>query len=129
MKKDIDFPKVEGVHVAVAQNNDGWYAFLINKNKFNIDNVLVTTRGYGMIGNENRQTSTLRHVLGSIKAESSTIIEPVDPNLFNLNHEFWVSYFIGSKMYDKKFVFIQGSIVNENFTNIPELSLKGVLHV
>jgi hypothetical protein len=128
MKKDIDFPKVEGVQVAVAQKDGGWYAYIINRNNFGIDNVLVSTRGYGIIGDENRQTSTLRHVLGNLSAESSAVIEPVDPNLFNLNHEFWVSYFIGSKMYDKKFIFIQGSIVDENFTHIPELSLKGILH-
>ncbi|MFN8438374.1 MAG: hypothetical protein U0V72_12155 [Cytophagales bacterium] len=129
MKKDIDFPKVEGVHVAIAENDKGWYAFLINKNNFELQNVMVSTRGYGQLENETRSTSVLRHMIGNIDSNASVVIEPIDPNIFVLNNEFWVSYFIDNKMYDKKFVFIQGSINKENFTHIPELNLKGILHV
>lgn len=129
MKRDIDFPKVEGVHVAVVQKEEGWYAYLINKNNFVIENVLVSSRGYGLVEGEKRETSVLRHALGNIIADAGILIEPVDPQVFILNNEYWVSYYIGNKLFDKKFVFIQGSIVEENFTSIPELQLKGILHV
>lgn len=129
MKRDIDFPKVEGVHVAVVQKAEGWYAYLINKNKFVIENVLVSSRGYGLVEGEKRETSVLRHALGNIIADAGILIEPVDPQVFILNNEYWVSYYIGNKLFDKKFVFVQGSIVEENFTSIPELQLKGILHV
>jgi hypothetical protein len=128
MKKDIDFPKVEGVQVAVAQSNDSWYVYLINKNQYLIENVLVTSRGYGHIDNEKRETSVLRHALGNIAPEAGVIIEPIDPQVFVLNNEYWVSFYVGNKLFDKKFIFIQGTIVEENFTVIPELKLKGILH-
>ncbi len=129
MKRDIDFPKVEGVQVAVVRKEDGWYVYLINKNTFVIENVLVTSRGYGIVEQERRETSVLRHRLGNVVSEASILIEPIDPQVFILNNEYWVSYYIGNQIFDKKFVFIQGSIIEENFTSIPELQLKGVLHV
>lgn len=129
MKKDIDFPKVEGVRVAVVHNDKGWYVYLINKNDYVIENVLVTSRGYGMVEGERRETSILRHALGDIEAQKSVLVEPIDPQVFILNNEYWVSYYIDEKIYDKKFIFVQGSIVEENFTSIPELQLKGVLHL
>lgn len=129
MKRDIDFPKVEGVQVAVVRKEDGWYVYLINKNTFIIENVLVTSRGYGIVEQERRETSVLRHRLGNVVSEASILIEPIDPQVFILNNEYWVSYYVGSQIFDKKFVFIQGSIIEENFTSIPELQLKGVLHV
>ena len=129
MKRDIDFPKVEGVQVAVVRKEDGWYVYLINKNTFIIENVLVTSRGYGIVEQERRETSVLRHRLGNVVSEASILIEPIDPQVFILNNEYWVSYYIGNQIFDKKFIFIQGSIIEENFTSIPELQLKGVLHV
>lgn len=129
MKRDIDFPKVEGVQVAVVPKEDGWYVYLINKNTFIIENVLVTSRGYGIVEQERRETSVLRHRLGNVVSEASILIEPIDPQVFILNNEYWVSYYIGNQIFDKKFIFIQGSIIEENFTSIPELQLKGVLHV
>jgi hypothetical protein len=129
MKRDIDFPKVEGVQVAVVRKEDGWYVYLINKNTFIIENVLVTSRGYGIVEQERRETSVLRHRLGNVVSEASILIEPIDPEVFILNNEYWISYYVGNQIFDKKFIFIQGSIIEENFTSIPELQLKGVLHV
>jgi hypothetical protein len=129
MKRDIDFPKVEGVHVAIVSKEEGWYVYLINKNKHTIENVLVTSRGYGIVDHERRETSVLRHALGSLVADASILIEPIDPQVFILNNEYWVSYYVGQQIFDKKFVFVQGSIGEENFTSIPELQLKGILHV
>jgi len=35
------------------------------------------------------------------------LIEPIDPNVLHLNNEYWVSYYIGSQIYDKRFVFVK----------------------
>jgi hypothetical protein len=45
-----------------------------------------------------------------------------------LNNEFWVSYFIGSQIYDKKFIFVPDSIIEENMMTIDPPGLEGVLH-
>ena len=39
-----------------------------------------------------------------------------------------VSYYVGSKIFDKKFIFLPESIKDENLTYIKELNTKGILH-
>ena len=130
MKKDIPFLPVKDVKVAVVQKDGetGWFAYLLNTGSVTIENVMVTSRGYGFVDNEPRKTSVLRHFLGGIAPNESAIIEPIDPAVFALSNEYWVSYFIGDQVYDKKFIFVPGSIMNENLSYIAQLQLKGVLH-
>ena len=52
MRKDIQPPKVEGVAMAVVREADeegeqAWYVYLINQNDVVLENVLVSSRGYG----------------------------------------------------------------------------------
>jgi hypothetical protein len=55
-------------------------------------------------------------------------IELIDPSVFHLNNEYWISYFIGSQIYDKKFIFVPETIIEQNLVQIPQLGLKGILH-
>ena len=130
MKKDIPFLPVKDVKVAVVQKDGetGWFAYLLNTGSVTIENVMVTSRGYGFVDNEPRKTSVLRHFLGGMAPSESAIIEPVDPAVFALSNEYWVSYFIGGQVYDKKFIFVPGSIMEEHLSYISQLQLKGVLH-
>ena len=131
MKKDIEIPKVVGVEVAVAKDEDsdtGWRVYLINKNDFALANVLVASKGYGQLEGESRKTSTLRHMIGEIGPENYAAIEPIDPKLFVLANEYWVSYYVGNQIYDKKFVFVAGSLKEENCTKIKSLGKTGILH-
>jgi hypothetical protein len=59
---------------------------------------------------------------------SAVLIEPIDSAVFHLNNEYWVSYYIGSQIYDKKFVFVPDTICDENLTFIKILEREGVLH-
>ena len=100
MKKDIDIPKVKNVTLAVVLENnilnqDEWKVHLINDNEFPIETALVVSKGYGEKEGEQQKTSTLRHFLETVPAHSSAIIEPIEPNVFHLNNEYWVSYYIG----------------------------------
>lgn len=133
MKKDIEIPEVKNVTIAVAReknllHQDEWKVYLINKNQFPIENTLVASNGYGEKEGEQQRTSTLRHFLETVPAEGVAMIEPIDPKLFHLNNEYWVSYYIGSQIYDRRFVFVPDSICEENLTFIKELDKKGVLH-
>jgi hypothetical protein len=49
------------------------------------------------------------------------------PNLFGLNNEFWVSFYLDKQIYDKKYVFLPETIKEENFTLIPVLNKHGVM--
>jgi len=56
-------------------------------------------------------------------------VETIMPDVFHLNNEYWVSFYVESKIFDKKFIFVPDSIVEENLQPIVELGLDGVLHV
>ncbi|WP_192822894.1 hypothetical protein [Rufibacter sp. LB8] len=133
MKKDIDFHQVEGVSVAVAHEvnelgGEEWNVYLINNNNFYLENVLVASKGYGEQDGQEVKTSVLRHMFDQVAPKSALQIEPLDPALFHLTNEFWVSYYIGKNIHDKRFLFVPGSIVEENLIQISILEKKGVLH-
>ncbi len=133
MKKDIDFGSVEGIAIAIATklNEEGqptWDVYLINHNDYPLDNVLITSKGYGVIDGQEVKTSLLRHMFEHVEPKSAVKIEPIDPAIFHINNEYWVSYYIGRKIFDKKFVFVPDSITEENLIDISMLQLKGVLH-
>ncbi|MEJ0054514.1 MAG: hypothetical protein WDN75_02030 [Bacteroidota bacterium] len=64
----------------------------------------------------------------TVPAKGSALIEPIDSGVFHLNNEYWVSYYIGPQIYDKRFVFVPDTIREENLTFIKELDREGVLH-
>lgn len=133
MIKDIEIPEVKNVTLAVARAKspgeaEEWKVFLINNNEFPIENTLVASTGYGERNGEKQKTSTLRHFLETVPARSAALIEPIDPAVFHLNNEYWVSYYIGRQIFDKRFVFVPDTICEHNISFIKELDMEGVLH-
>lgn len=131
MINDIEFPEVKNVTIAVVREEkyEGpWKVYLINKNEFPIENTLVSSKGYGEKQGEKQKTSILRHFLETIPAKKSALIESIDPALFHLNNEYWVSYYVGNEIYDKKFIFVPDAITEDNMTFIKELDAEGILH-
>ncbi|SMD43061.1 hypothetical protein SAMN00777080_1637 [Aquiflexum balticum DSM 16537] len=132
MKKDIDFHPVTGVKLAIAKENINgnieWGVYIINLNMIELNTVMITSKGYGIIDGEEKKTSTLRHMIQELGSESIAKIEPIDPALFALNNEYWVSYYILDQIFDKKFIFTVGSMDPSNMIYIPELDMEGVLH-
>jgi hypothetical protein len=133
MKKDIEFHAVEGVSVAIAKEvnelgQEEWNVFFINNNDLYLDNVMVASKGYGEHEGQEVKTSVLRHMFEQVAPKSFVQIEPIDPALFGITNEYWVSYYIGQTIYDKKFLFVPGSVVEENLIDISILNKRGVLH-
>jgi hypothetical protein len=136
MKKDIIFHPVEGVNVAIVReinelNETQWNVIVINRNDKPITGVFVTSKGYGNTEsgvNADLKTSTLRHFFPEIKPADYVVVEPIMPDVFPLNNEFWISYFLGNQIYDKKFIFVPDSIVEDNIIKIEPLGLEGILH-
>lgn len=131
MKKDIEFPKVEGVSVGIVLDEVAgekqWNAYLINRKKSAISSVLINASGYGEINGETKKTSTLRYFFESVPPESAVLIEMISDEVFALSNEYWVSYYEAQTIYDKKFIFLPESILEQNFTKIPILEKRGVL--
>lgn len=133
MKKDINFLPVEGVQIVIARKKNSpenyeWHVYLINQNDVPITTVFVTSKGYGLKNEEEQKTSTLRHFFVEVLPGGHEIVESIMPDVFHLNNEYWVSYFIGEQIFDKKFIFVPDSIVEKNLVTIPALGLEGILH-
>ena len=131
MKKDIDFPKVEGISVcAIPENNGGdiyWQVHIINNLDEPITNVLVAARGYGKQEKEEVKTSELRHYFEEIGSLQQKPIEVVASSLIGLSNQYWVSFYIGKTIFDKKFIFLPDTLIEKNLTLIPVLEKQGIL--
>jgi hypothetical protein len=132
MKKDIDFQQVTGVKIAIAMEEKStgteWAVYLINLNLIELHTVMITSRGYGELHGESKKTSTLRHMIEELGPQAVAKVESIDPSLFALTNEFWVSYYILDQIFDKKFIFTSGSFDSGLIQMIPEIGLEGVLH-
>jgi len=135
MRKDIDIPKVKNIAVAIVEElNDEktaniYNVYLINLSDHLIENILVTSKGYGenKITGEKIKTSVLRHQFDVLIPNTFVKIEPLIEDVFKLNNEYWVSFFQDNKMLDKKYIFLPDTIQKANFITIPIINKKGVL--
>ncbi|MFT6882612.1 MAG: hypothetical protein ACI83W_001114 [Marinoscillum sp.] len=128
MRKDIVFPKIEHVYIAVAKDDEQWKVYLINRGDDLLENIMITSKGYGMKDGVEQKTSILRHMIPHLDSGEYGLIEPIDEQVFHLNNEYWVSFFIGGQVYDKKYIFVPESIIGEHLSFIPELKMKGIMH-
>jgi hypothetical protein len=132
MKKDIELRKVEDLILAIVPPEAGpeselWDVFLINLKDAPIDNVLISSSGYGEIDGEMRRTTTLRYFYEQIGPLEVVPIEPIQSNLFDLTNEYWISFNFEEYMYDRRFLFVSGSIHPMHFSTIPFIDRKGVM--
>ncbi len=132
MIKDLPENIVKDIAIAVALEKESaetklWYVYLINLKNQAIENVLVTSKGYGEKDGVAVKTSVLRHMFPIVEGNSSKLIEPIDEQTFGLNNEYWLSFYIGKDIFDKKFIFLPESIVELNFIKLPILNKVGVM--
>lgn len=132
MKKDISMPAVKDVYVAVVQedNEEGgkvWNTYVINDKNEPIENVFVSSKGYlADAKGEETKSSSLRHFYKVVSAKSVQKVEIIIEDVFKLNNEYFVSFYHGTQLYDKKFVFLPETIKEENLSNVPVINKKGV---
>ena len=134
MREELKGPKVENVSVAIVEipleNNEKEYiAYLLNFRDDIMEGIIVTSSGYGENPSTGEQikTSTLRKGIELMLPNEAARIEPIMPELFPLTNEFWVSFWVNDVMYDKRFIFVPGSINDEAFKLIDILGYKGVV--
>ena len=132
MLKDIPKLVVENIIVAIVPETNEiaeevWNVYLVNLYDRKIEGVLVSSKGYGNRNGEDVKTSTLRHFIGTVEPNDYAKIELIIKDVFGLSNEYWISFYLGKDMYDKKYVFLPESITEENFTLIPVLNKRGVM--
>jgi len=69
-----------------------------------------------------REESPLR------QAEDAIVkVEAIDQQVFGLTNEYWLSYYIDKTIYDKKYIFLPESIVDENLIKVPMVDKPGIV--
>jgi hypothetical protein len=131
MKTDIPQHKVTDLAIAIVprvdKDDELWDTYLINMKEVAIKSVLISSKGYGEKDGEEIKTTTLRHFFEEVGPQRAVQIEPIQSKLFNITNEYWISFVERDYMYDKKYVFVIGSIDTSNFTRIPLIEKKGVM--
>lgn len=134
MIKDIPIKKVENIGVALVPRlpseedfEDFWDCYLFNFKESAIESVLVNSRGFGAVEGEIRKTSSLRYFFEKVAPMDCIRVEPVPIDLLKMTNEYWISFSFDSYVFDKKYTFVQGSLDEQNFIDLPFLQKKGVL--
>lgn len=132
MIKDIEIKKVDDVGIAIIpiENKLGekeWTAYILNMKKIAIESIFISTTGYGEVNGIKKKTSTLRYQIDSIPSKGFKNIELITEELFHLTNEFLVTFFINGELFDRKYIFLPGSINEKHLTKIPLIKEKGIL--
>lgn len=125
-------PEMKGIIVAAIidtgdVNPGDWNVYLANSNNLPIENVMITSRGYGILNDESRETSTIRWFFEKIEPHTFVMIEPIMEEVFGLTNEYYVSFYMDGIMYDKKYLFLPESIDQKYLTMVPVIQEKGVM--
>ncbi len=132
MIKDIIIEKVTDVAIAVVPEayqgqETEWNVYLLNLKPETIDGVLISSKGYGSLDGKEVKTSTLRQFWEKIEGNNFVKVELIEQKLFGITNEFWVSFWNHGVLYDKRYVFVTESIVENNFTSVPLIGKRGVM--
>lgn len=117
--------------MAVVRETEGsdaeWGVYLLNHKNVPLQNIIVSSKGYGVINEEPIKTSTLRHFFDFIGPNDTLKVEKIMPEVFGLNNEYMLTFYIDGTIHDRKFIFVPDSIVEENLIQIPLIELPGIL--
>jgi hypothetical protein len=132
MIKDLPENTVRDIFIAVVLESESpeskvWNVYLVNEKDVVIKNVMVSSKGYGTKDEKEVKTSVLRHFIGDIDPHDYARIEAIDEQVFGLTNEYWLSYYIDGTIYDKKYIFLPESIIDDNLVKVPVLNKPGVL--
>ena len=106
-----------------------WYAYLLNATNEPLEMAMIVSRAYGLIDGEERNTMSLRHAFAKVETQTAIRIEFLENKVLELNNEFLLSYFLGNKMFDKKFIFNANSINVNAQIDLPVVNKLGIMVV
>ncbi|MGP1991910.1 hypothetical protein D9V96_008495 [Zobellia laminariae] len=128
MKKDIEIPIAKEVQVvAIREWNEeflskDWNAYIINSRADQIEMVMVVSKGF----DDERQTTTMRHSMGTILPNEFKKIELLQEDVLALDNEFFVTFFAEGKLFEKRFLFLKNTVIEKNLSTIPLIEKDGI---
>ena len=131
MKKDIEIPSVVDVYMAIVREYntefqcDDWNAYIINNKDVDLETVLIVSKG--LDEGKGLESSQMRHKIDKLPSKSYAKVELLQGDILNLSNFFNISFFEGSRLFDKKYLFEKGSIKEGNLRKIPMLNKRGII--
>lgn len=129
MKKDIEIPKVTGVEIAVVletneiDGKEDWNVYILNRKDVDLEMVVIVSQGFS----DTKTTSVFRRKIDKLPANSYQKFELMQPELFDLDNRFQVTFFENNRLHDKTFIF-QAETIQEGFLrDIEFLRKKGIV--
>ncbi|WP_435254042.1 hypothetical protein [Tenacibaculum sp. A30] len=129
MKKDIEIPKVTGVEIAVVletnevDGKEDWNVYILNKKDVDLEMVVIVSQGFS----DTKTTSVFRRKIDKLPANSYQKFELMQPELFDLDNRFQVTFFENNRLHDKTFIF-QAETIQEGFLrDIEFLGKRGIV--
>ena len=129
MRKDIEISEVTGIEMAVVlehnetHNTEDWYVYLINNKNVDLDMAIIVSQGFS----EKKTTTVFRKKIDKLEANSFVKVEMIHPDVFALNNRFQVSFFEGTQIFEKTFLFKENTIKEGSLRMISSLNKRGVL--
>ena len=129
MKKDIEIPKVTGVEIAVVletneiDNKEDWNVYILNKKDVDLEMVVIVSQGFS----DTKTTSVFRRKIDKLPANSYQKFELMQPELFDLDNRFQVTFFENNRLHDKTFIFQAETIQEDFLRDIEFLGKKGIV--
>src|SRR5690606_5781673 len=103
-----------------------WYAYLINDSDDKLETVIVVSNATGVIDGEERKTSMMRHAFMEVPANSAIKVEMLEETVLQLHNSFMVTFFKNNMLFDKNYVFIAGTINEEDTVELPVIAKDGI---
>lgn len=131
MKRDIEIPEVNNVHVAALREKHleyhtmDWNAYIINDRDIPLEMVLIVSKG----SDKKSATSVMRHSIKVLPEKSYAKIEFLQEEVLRLENQFSVTFFAEGKMFEKTFVFPENTIREEDEKKLPVIDQKGILAI
>ncbi len=131
MKKDITIEEVKNIAIAIApvkldSNEPQWSVYFLNLKDVAVETVLINAEGRGLIAGEEKHTAIMRFFIDKVEAKSFKKFEMILPDAFALSHQYWVSFYEGKNIYEKKYIFAANSINQDRMVMVPLIDKPGI---
>nr|BFF39556.1 hypothetical protein BACY1_13610 [Tenacibaculum mesophilum] len=129
MRKDIEIPKVTGVEIAVVletneiDGKEDWNVYILNRKDVDLEMVVIVSQGFS----DTKTTSIFRRKIDTLPANSYQRFELMQPELFDLDNRFQVTFFEDNRLHDKTFIFQAETIQKGFLRDIEFLGKKGIV--
>ena len=133
MKKDIQIHAVKDVLIALVpeeiSENTIWRAVIINLKDTEIDTVLINAEAKGVVHGQEKHAATIRVFLPKMAAHSHKVIEAILPETLALTNRFWLSFYVGPQIFERKFTFPANSVCIDRMIDLPLIGDVGVIAI